>query len=121
MSVTTHLAFNTIRARTRERKVVDRNRCGGDDERGYIAGIDVERHVGAKEALDHVRRHLVEMDDHRAETLLLHDVMGHELAEIAVLMGVSVAAAQSRLVRGRKELHRRLANDGVLSVEESGS
>jgi RNA polymerase sigma-70 factor (ECF subfamily) len=52
--------------------------------------------------------------------LLLHDVMGHELAEIAVLTGVSVAAAQSRLVRGRKELHRRLASDGVIGGGEAG-
>jgi RNA polymerase sigma-70 factor (ECF subfamily) len=115
VSVTTHIAFNTIRARTRERRVVDR-RDGREEEQGPITGIDVERHVGAKEALGHVRRHLVEMDSDRAETLLLHDVMGHELAEIAVLTGVSVAAAQSRLVRGRKELHRRLANDGVIGT-----
>lgn len=120
VSVTTHLAFNTIRARTRERRVVDR-RDGREEEQGPITGIDVERHVGAKEALGHVRRHLVEMDSDRAETLLLHDVMGHELAEIAVLTGVSVAAAQSRLVRGRKELHRRLANDGVVGTPPPGT
>lgn len=119
VSVTTHVAFNTIRARTRERRVVDR-REGGHEEQGRVTGIDVERHVGAKEALGYVRRHLVAMDADRARTLLLHDVMGHELAEIAVLTGVSVAAAQSRLVRGRKELHRRLASDGVLGGEESG-
>jgi DNA-directed RNA polymerase specialized sigma24 family protein len=37
--------------------------------------------------------------------------MGHPLAEIAQLTGSSIAAAQSRLVRGRKELMRRLAAD----------
>jgi DNA-directed RNA polymerase specialized sigma24 family protein len=30
--------------------------------------------------------------------------MGHDLAEIASLTGVTIAAAQSRLVRGRKEV-----------------
>jgi DNA-directed RNA polymerase specialized sigma24 family protein len=41
--------------------------------------------------------------------MLLHDMLGKELSEIAVLMDISVAAAQSRLVRGRKELEQRLA------------
>jgi RNA polymerase sigma-70 factor (ECF subfamily) len=50
------------------------------------------------------------MKPEHAETLVLHDALGHELSEIAVLMGVSVAAAQSRLIRGRKELLRRAKN-----------
>ena len=49
------------------------------------------------------------MNQERATAVLLYDVFGHELAEIAVLTGVSVAAAQSRLVRGRKELRDRMA------------
>jgi RNA polymerase sigma-70 factor (ECF subfamily) len=113
VSVTTHVAFNTIRSRTRERRVLDRRRDGDHEAKAHGVGLDVERHVGAREALTHVRRHLAQMDEQRATTLFLHDVMGHELSEIAVLTGVSVAAAQSRLVRGRKELHGRLLAEGV--------
>jgi RNA polymerase sigma-70 factor (ECF subfamily) len=51
------------------------------------------------------------MTPERAETLLLHDMLGKELSEIAVLTGVSVAAAQSRLVRGRNELLERMKRD----------
>lgn len=60
-----------------------------------------------------VRKHLSQVSPQRAEAVLLHDVLGHELAEIAAMTGVTVAAAQSRLVRGRKELHRRLEASGL--------
>jgi RNA polymerase sigma-70 factor (ECF subfamily) len=107
-SVTTHVAFNAIRARTRERRVLDRSRDGETDVADLTQHGDLEREVGVREDISRVRLYLAEMDWGRATTLFLHDVLGHELAEIAVLTGVSVAAAQSRLVRGRKELQERL-------------
>lgn len=54
----------------------------------------------------------------RVEVLLLHDVMGHDLAEIALMIGISMPAAQSRLFRGRRELRQRLSETG-LRVEGS--
>ena len=51
------------------------------------------------------------MSPDRTEALLLHDMLGHELSEIAVLHGISVAAAQSRVLRARKELQQRLEED----------
>jgi len=110
-SVTTHVAFNAIRSRTRERRVVDRGRDGEREAKSRGTPLDIEREAGVREALARVRFHLAEMNETRAATVFLHDVLGHDLAEIAVLMDVSVSAAQSRLVRARKELQRRLSDD----------
>jgi DNA-directed RNA polymerase specialized sigma24 family protein len=53
-----------------------------------------------------------------AEAVLLFDVLGHNLQEVASLTGVSLSAAQSRLHRGRKELVRRA---GIKSVGSQGT
>ncbi len=49
----------------------------------------------------------------KAEVVYLHDAFGHQLPEIASALGISVAAAQSRLVRGRKEIVRHLRSTDV--------
>jgi RNA polymerase sigma-70 factor, ECF subfamily len=106
-SIASHVAFNALRSRRRERKVLDRD--APPDSETYAARGDAEREATVRSELKIVRATLVEMKPQYAETVFLHDVLGHELAEIALMTRVSVAAAQSRLVRGRKDLHKRLA------------
>lgn len=106
-SIASHVAFNALRSRRRERKVMDRD--APPDSESYASRVDAERDAAVRSELQLVRATLVEMKPQYAETVFLHDVLGHELAEIALMMRVSVAAAQSRLVRGRKDLHKRLA------------
>jgi RNA polymerase sigma-70 factor (ECF subfamily) len=65
--------------------------------------------------VDQVMRHLADMVYERAWTFLLHDVHGYSLDEVANITGATVAAAQSRLVRGRREVHERIANDPDLA------
>lgn len=103
-AVAAHVALDALRRRVRERKLFASDSAletwrGGDPsaERSAEARFEVER----------VQRVFGKMKAKYAETVLLHDVLGHDLREIAGITGVSVAAAQSRLVRGRKELLRR--------------
>lgn len=108
-TVASHVGLNALRSRRRERNVFDRSEAAELVEPRAGDKQSPERQIGVRESIEHVRSHLLAMDERRAMTLFLHDVLGHDLAEIAVITGVSVAAAQSRLVRGRKELHARLA------------
>jgi len=78
---------------------------------------DVDREVIARHDLQRLRDSLAAMSPERAETLVLHDVLGHELTDIAGMMGVSVAAAQSRLVRGRRELAARMGGSNPIDEE----
>jgi RNA polymerase sigma-70 factor (ECF subfamily) len=105
-SIASHVGFNALRSRRRERRVLDREVA----IEGTIVPVrtDAENLATARVELDRVRRHLLSMKPDQSQTVFLHDVLGHELAEIALMMQVSVAAAQSRLVRGRRELYRRL-------------
>jgi RNA polymerase sigma-70 factor, ECF subfamily len=108
-TLTAHVALKTLRSRYRQRKLFNLSvepaelteRASGDE--------DVERNVLLQRELERLRSELSEISPEQAEAVLLHDLMGHALAEIATITGVSIAAAQSRLVRGRKELQARLA------------
>jgi len=70
---------------------------------------------GARQAVDKVRMHLGRMDQKRAWAFLLHDVYGYDLEQVGEIMGSSVSAAQSRLFRGRRELHERIRKDPTLA------
>ena len=102
--ITQHLAIDAMRSRTRERKLFDRSvgpqalELVAEDNRTPERAADTRRRV------ERLLSALSTVNRARAEAVVLHDILGHDLAEIAGLTGVTVAAAQSRLVRGRKEV-----------------
>ncbi len=111
-TITSHVVYKHIRRRQNERRL--------------FASLDIEDAVprsttqGARtplvrDMLARVLRHLDTVEEQKAWTFVLHDVCGHDLREISDITGVSVSAAQSRLVRGRRELHERIAADGELA------
>jgi RNA polymerase sigma-70 factor (ECF subfamily) len=109
--ITTNIALNAIRSRRRERMFVDAGLTADEAGRGRPSGADVHREVAAREDLRRLREQLADMPDTKSMPIVLHDVLGLDLAEIARLTGVSVAAAQSRLVRGRSELRKRMDDE----------
>jgi RNA polymerase sigma-70 factor (ECF subfamily) len=109
--IATHVGLNALRARRRERRVLG---LADDTDTLLIVaarGPSTEDEAGTRRDMDRVRSHLASMSPEKAETILLHEVFGYELAEISVLTGASVSAVQSRLVRGRKELQLKLSRD----------
>jgi RNA polymerase sigma-70 factor (ECF subfamily) len=100
------VALNTLRSRIRERKVFYRG--AESTEFDASAPVDQTSRTHARLELDRVRRVLSRMKTTKSEVLILHDVHGYNLNEIALMLNVTVAAAQSRLVRGRSEFRSRL-------------
>jgi RNA polymerase sigma-70 factor (ECF subfamily) len=105
-SIAAHVALDALRSRIRERRLFEPEaKVSGVGERA--AAPNLERQLEARQKLVWLQHALSRMSPEQAETVILHDVLGHSLAEIAETMEVSVAAAQRRLSRGHQELLRR--------------
>ena len=120
-------SLDTWTARVSAHVVLKQLRQRGSDGRVFdaeasTAGVasdapDTERDVAARSLARRVRSHLDAMDAMKAWTVVLHDVCGHDLREIAEITECSVAAAQTRLSRGRIDLHQRMEKDPELADE----
>jgi RNA polymerase sigma factor (sigma-70 family) len=106
VAVATHIGVDVLRSRVRRRRLF-RSDDGFSENLGQT-GPSLEKRLEARAEVERLRGVLARMPAEQVETLILHDVLGHGLDEIARLTRVSPAAAQSRLARGRKELDRRL-------------
>ncbi len=98
------VAIDAIRERTRDRLLFDRS-----EDSSALSALPA-RDEGP-EHLTEMRGYLHELEaaferlpPSKAAVVWLHDVLGYDLAEIAGVLGTSVAAAQSRLVRGRHQI-----------------
>ena len=108
--VTAHAVYKEMRRRKSEHRVF-----AAATEEESASALDEVVAAEHRSALRRVRVHLSEMDPTKAWTLVLHDVCGYDLKEIAEITGASVAAAQSRLVRGRSDLQARIEGDAELA------
>jgi RNA polymerase sigma-70 factor (ECF subfamily) len=109
-TVAAHIVYKHIRHRKVERRFM------ADVLPPDPVAADRPAHqVALRSTIDRIREHLTQVKPDRAWAFLLHDVLGHDLREIARIMEISPSAAQSRLVRGRKDLHERVAHDPDLA------
>jgi RNA polymerase sigma-70 factor, ECF subfamily len=111
-AVTAHVVYKDIRRRPIDRYV---SLDLVQDDALPTSGANGELTFAAREVLARILGHLNAIGEKLAWSFVLHDVLGHGLREVATIMGVSEAAAQSRLVRGRHRLHQRIAGDPELS------
>jgi RNA polymerase sigma-70 factor (ECF subfamily) len=109
-TVTAHTVFKHLRRRKTESRIF-----GPDDamERTSAELVPEKRSV-LRAVVGRIRDHLSALEPNKAWTFLLHHVCGYDLEEIAEITEVSVAAAQGRLSRGRRELLARLREDPEL-------
>jgi len=106
-AIAANVGVDALRVRMRERHLVVYERSSSPELFKSMNLASLEAQLEARSEIEQLEQILSTMKPEHAETVFLHDALGHELSEIARLMGVSVAAAQSRLVRGRKELFRK--------------
>lgn len=115
-AVSANVVYKHIRRRRLERSLfaappTDGDTASWDLPQPATAGAA----VAARELTSRIGRHLGAMNADRAWAFILHDVCGYSLEEIGQICQISPAAAQSRLSRGRRELHERIAADPTLA------
>lgn len=110
-AVAARVVYKQLRRRKLERRVFS---VPADAE--PPSAFDPARALVARDLVRRARAVLGDVSDDKTWTFLLHDVGGFDLREIAEITGVTLAAAQKRLVRGRREIHERVAADPELAA-----
>jgi RNA polymerase sigma-70 factor (ECF subfamily) len=113
-AISANVIYKHIRRRRLERSLFVGSPLDGEEPNGIAQGPMPGPAIEARQLAGKIGEHLSAMNADRAWAYLLHDVGGYSLEEIAHIAGISTAAAQSRLSRGRRELHQRIAGDAML-------
>ncbi len=110
-TIAAHVVYKHLRRRGTERRIFAMPPEGEPIASGSLPSADVV----LRGLVARVRSHLDRISAAKAWAFILHDVCGYDLRESAKIMNVTVAAAQRRLVRGRRELHELIGADPELA------
>jgi RNA polymerase sigma-70 factor (ECF subfamily) len=111
-TLTARVAWKHLRRRKLERQMFEG--IAPEDTVRLVAPVEAASQAVMRNLVARISKLLEKLDPDRASAFLLHDVCGYDLREVASITGASVAAAQSRLSRGRRELHALVAADPEL-------
>lgn len=114
-TVTARVVFHRLRREKLEDRFAALEEDGALVEARPAPTSDAHQLASQRELLARLASMMSALNANRMQVFVLHDVHGYELKEIAEILGITVANAQSRLVRGRKELHEAVARDEALS------
>lgn len=110
-TIAANVALKSLRSRIRRRRVLAPSIEPSVVEQRDSQAPSAEQTLAARRKLDELRCQLARISPHKAQAVLLHDVLGHGLTEVAAMTGCSVSAAQTRLSRGRRELSKLLTDN----------
>jgi RNA polymerase sigma-70 factor, ECF subfamily len=109
------VAANAAITKQRRRKRTWEHESGGNDEvvAQIPSTITTETTAGAKLDLADVERALARLPEHYRTAIVLRDVYGLSMDEIAGQLGITETAAKVRVHRGRKKLKELVFSDQV--------
>jgi RNA polymerase sigma-70 factor (ECF subfamily) len=112
-TLTAHVVYKHLRRRQTERRLFAE--MVDADDFPTASPRRPGRDAMGRSAVRRVAEHLDRVEPNQAWTFVLHDTLGYDLREVASITGVTVAAAQSRLIRGRRALHESIGQDQELA------
>jgi RNA polymerase sigma-70 factor (ECF subfamily) len=99
-AIASHVAIDHLRRAMREHDMLR-------DLQSPAGVATPELRMEARSEIRRLQSVLAKMNPKLVEAVLLFDVLGHSVEDVADFAGISTSAAQSRLHRGRRELVRR--------------
>jgi RNA polymerase sigma-70 factor (ECF subfamily) len=112
-TIAAHIVYKHIRRRKVERRIF--RALAPEVLAQTRSSLQAGRDAMLRNAASRVLEHLDTLDEAKVWAFVLHDVCGFDLHEVARITRVNVSAAQTRLVRGRREVHALIANDPELA------